>query len=442
MVIRNQFKLCIHAFGISKLLFLTAVSLAGCSSESSEKVVSPDAEESIDFSTYPAISLPTYAYTLSDTDGGRTALITATQIDSWVADTNTKLTKANINLTFDSSNNFGAINNSTINNSDLASSNNLPSNVISTGDAYAANNPTYVTMFFRYGPNSTPVGSGYSGTGIDFIALPSFDYTTLCGSQNIEIMAHEVGHYLGLPHTFAHQYATYSDLGSYFTFTSSNPDDFDGDGILDTGPDPYVNNYATRCANSGTLTINDTKFNIPYGNTMSYYGTITTGFTTQQAKIMRQVALVRFGTSLTSLVPGTTKEVFEGESMTVSSGINYTARNTNENQWSNGQDLYWQPSNIGEELSLAFTVATAGTYTVYLGLTYDSYFGQFRYKLNGVETSSSYDSYRTRTSISGGKSIGSFELIAGTNTLTITLAGQNSKSSGVVHGLDYIIIAQ
>ena len=70
------------------------------------------------------------------------------------------------------------------------------------GNQIAAKYPGRIVIFFRYGKGSGSNGSGFSWWDYDFVVMPSTDIIEHCGGMNPYFLAHEMGHYLGLPHTF------------------------------------------------------------------------------------------------------------------------------------------------------------------------------------------------------------------------------------------------
>ena len=95
-------------------------------------------------------------------------------------------------------------------------------------------------MLFRHGPGPNPTGGGFSWVDYDFVVMPGFDITTVCGKQNIGVFAHEVGHYLGLRHTFAREFETVAEADAWLKDHKGDVSCFDGDRLSDTPPDPFI----------------------------------------------------------------------------------------------------------------------------------------------------------------------------------------------------------
>jgi hypothetical protein len=145
----------------------------------------------------------------------------------------------------------------------------------------AATHPGKMVVFFRHGPGTGPAGGGFSWTDYNFVVMPGFNDTWVGEQQNIGAFAHEVGHFLGLSHTFAREFGTEAEAASYFTEKKKNPLVFDGDGLTDTPPDPYVRALQSL-ADVKSITLRGVTFTLPRGDIMSYYADPRLMLTRQQ----------------------------------------------------------------------------------------------------------------------------------------------------------------
>jgi len=84
------------------------------------------------------------------------------------------------------------------------------------------------------------------------------------------MLAHELGHYLGLGHIFF-SFNTASEAEQFLTDHNNNPNVFDADGLSDTLPDPYIGDHYNTCTDVSAVTLNGIVFTIPRDNIMSYY---------------------------------------------------------------------------------------------------------------------------------------------------------------------------
>jgi hypothetical protein len=164
--------------------------------------------------------------------------------------------------------------------------------------AAAAGFPKQVLVFLRAG-NTTDgegarlrTGQGIGSQDFDVVLMPGFPDTWACGRQNRALLAHEIGHHLGLFHTFPARSVTLDDLSDVeqvvrrLEVVGNDPTlAFDGDrpvGVRDTAPDPAVDFSAVAGGPSEFCQPVDTPITVatrlglvtftpPRRNIMSYY---------------------------------------------------------------------------------------------------------------------------------------------------------------------------
>jgi hypothetical protein len=159
---------------------------------------------------------------------------------------------------------------------------------------YAADYPGKLVVF--------PAASGaFSDVGLNFMALvyPNTGPGS-CQSNNINL-AHEFGHYVGLQHTFK---ASGSQADLSVALQAAYDDQFkafDGDGLLDTLPEPLdpsaINATCSSRSATTTLALQGTSgsvtVSVPLQNIMSYYYNKTKEITPQQGAIVRALMGIR-----------------------------------------------------------------------------------------------------------------------------------------------------
>jgi hypothetical protein len=265
-------------------------------------------------------TLRVHAIALSDSRGARATAITPEQVKQWVDKANElfKLSGANIQLTFNAgklSGDWEVMKNTTLNNLDSGGTSWKEANEI------AAQHPHEIVYFFRWGPGATPTGNGFSfppAMGCNFVALPGFNNTTVTSNgevsvQNIWQLAHDTGHFLGLPHTFpgwggtdtndwddSKNIAQAGETADYIAKLGGTAKALDGDGLSDTpaeaGAGYYIYHGWKMCSEHESYTISGKKsdgtpftltFKPARNNVMSYFACEPMRFTAEQVNRMR-----------------------------------------------------------------------------------------------------------------------------------------------------------
>ena len=136
----------------------------------------------------------------ADSDGRRERQIIPGDVQQWITTANAVFRPAGLVFEFDPSKDWEFIKNTTINN--LAKKTVIGLKAKQERAKKAANKcaKLYVgkiVIFFTYGPQATPGGGGHSGHTGYYVKMSGFSGRSTKG------LAHEFGHYFGLPHTFA-----------------------------------------------------------------------------------------------------------------------------------------------------------------------------------------------------------------------------------------------
>ena len=123
-----------------------------------------------------------HAVLLADSDGQRRVPITPQQIVTWLDAANQTLSAAGVRLTFDPhprSGDVSTVDSTLLNNMEGDKDPNWMEARAAANDV-AARHRGRLVILFRFGPGKG-TGSGYSWSDIDFVAMPGFNSTYLCG---------------------------------------------------------------------------------------------------------------------------------------------------------------------------------------------------------------------------------------------------------------------
>jgi len=239
-----------------------------------------------------------------DCPGQRAADIDPDQVQRWIDKANEVYRVAHVRFEFDptpKSGDWASLNSTEVN--DLTGE--LAGDVVwergnSIGNELASHYPGKVLLLFRHGPGAGATGGGFSGTRYNYVILPGFPITTACGGQNAFLMAHELGHYFGLNHTFR-EFKTRTAAAEAFRSAGSKPSAFDGDGLAETPPEPYIEELA--CTRDTTVLLNGIAFSLQRNNVMSYYFSGTKTLIPEQVRIVRTWVERRFADAMDGTGP-------------------------------------------------------------------------------------------------------------------------------------------
>ena len=215
--------------------------------------------------TYPAFSIHIQAVSLANDDGSDRSSIALDQIIHWVYQANLIFSQASLRFYFDPGVDSIDYDNSILNNVTGMMDPNWDKAVVEGGKITQASSGKLVVLF-RNPPMDGDVGSWEE----DFIFMPS-GVQQVCGQPDESLLAHQIGHYLGLNNTFPKLFANISDAEKAYEKSGFSAAFFDGDGLSDTPPDAYVNKSEFQCGEKLNIKISNADFNLTRGNLMSYY---------------------------------------------------------------------------------------------------------------------------------------------------------------------------
>ena len=255
----------------------------------------------------PLYKLKVHAVALSNDDGSKASDIDAAFLAELIRKANLRFTATHIEFEFDAVTDLETRADTALN----ALTNSGP-RWWKVGNEAASHYPGKVVLFLRHGPGSSPTGNGHAypprngnvppsaplpAEDVNYVALPNT--RVLANQGDGDFISHELGHYLGLFHTFpgwgnSTVYGPDADtappgelLARLVRYTRQNGGSegaLDGDLLSDTTPDPGTRFYRAigldPCTSRPVLTIQGQldneeycyTFQPPTNNVMSYHG--------------------------------------------------------------------------------------------------------------------------------------------------------------------------
>ncbi len=153
------------------------------------------------------LSVRIRAIRVADSDGTRQCPISKSDVKKWVDYANKVYASAGVQFTFE----LEDLRDTTINQvAKDAKDEPNQDEARKAATQFAAGVKGRLVVFFTYGPWQNPHGGGFSAFSADFVSMPRFSTTkmyyrdgTTKETDNLSFFAHELGHYMGIPHPFA-----------------------------------------------------------------------------------------------------------------------------------------------------------------------------------------------------------------------------------------------
>jgi hypothetical protein len=297
-------------------------------------------------------------------------------------------------------------------------------------------------LIFRHGRGRQPTGAGFSWVDYDFVVMPGFEVTTICGRQNIGVFSHEVGHYLGLSHTFAREFETVAQADEWLRDHKGQVSSFDGDGLSDTPPDPFIK--AIQCDRASSVVLQGKRITFDRKNIMGYWYNSSKTLSRQQGEIVRWFVQRRLQSGMLLTANLAWRSPLEAETAEIVErrGVQTNVQRMEEfgrGNWSGDAQLH-VGGKPGDALIFALPVAKTDRYQLGVYLTMAPEFGRIQPSLDGERLGEPLDLYAPRVIASGRVILTTRTLQAARHTIRFEIVGKDPKSTGTDFGVDCIEI--
>ncbi|WP_134119425.1 GDSL-type esterase/lipase family protein [Kribbella kalugense] len=106
--------------------------------------------------------------------------------------------------------------------------------------------------------------------------------------------------------------------------------------------------------------------------------------------------------------------------------------------WSARAQMFFKGTQVGDQVTLAFTVPATGMYDLSLAETKAVDYGINQLAVDGVAMGAAFDAYNSTVAVTAPIDEGPLTLTAGQHTLQLTIIGKNGSATGYQAGLDYV----
>lgn len=385
------------------------------------------------------LSVRVQAILVSDDDGARQARCNPEHMTQWIKFANNAFRSANIRFVFRPKVDWVELRNTTINNMTGAGDGNWRE-ARDLANQIAAEYPDRLVVFIRHGPGDRPSGSGFSWRVYDFVVVGGFEDMNHCGHPHLDVLAHEIGHYLGLMHTFGGD--PVPDVASAEERMAENGDAvrvFDGDGLADTPPDPGIS--STECDDTASVKLQGIEYRLPRTNLMSYYDE-RESLSPLQIDRARWMLRKRMANAMATPKHPTNAFMIEAEKLRVSSRRQGFENFQDMEQfgmgnWSGGAQRYCG-ATIGTRIAFDLPAPQSQQYELNLYATSAPNFGIITCAVDNSGIGDAIDLYSPFVLPTGKIKLGTLNLSKGIHEISFTVDEKNSKSEGYSFGIDAI----
>ena len=370
---------------------------------------------------------------LSNDDGSGASVVSSEEIIEWVVAANEAFAPARIGFSYDPRVEIETIRDTLVNGLAGPGSPRWVDRVVRANEL-AARYPGEIVVFFRAEPAGPEVGSHH----LNFVMMAEWEDELMCGEPDRTALAHRVGLYLGMPHTFSSIHETATDAADTLSDALQDPSVFDGDDFAGTLPDPAV--YPEhQCSGDQMVTIGGIELELPRSNLMSHYEE-RSQLSLAQADRARWTLDLREANQLAAPSNAVVVDTHEAEDVLVATrgpcglGSVEDMAELVGYQWIEADQLVF-PSAENCMLDFEIPVPAEGSYDLVALATRSPQYGAVEFQVDG-EPFTLEDLYAPLVVASGPILLGESTLGPGTITITVEIVGTNTRSSGSSVGFD------
>jgi hypothetical protein len=386
----------------------------------------------------PLLEVRLLGFQVADDDGRRLARVTPAEIARWVAFANEVYRPAGIRFHFGPGD-LRLLRSTRINdvydNADAGFA-----AVKRAANEVSGRHPDRLVVFFRHGPGRYATGRGFAGIDFNFVVMPGWQDDWHCEHEHLGSLAHELGHHLGLPHTFARPFQDPDQAAAFLAQAGGDVRVFDGDGLTDTPPDPSIR--STECLDFEQVELAGVGIPLARRNIMSYYDQ-PDSLSAQQIGRVRWYLLFRraYRMKLPRNHPAAAREA-ELLELSAQPGGRCSTQDMEQfgvGNWSGGRQLFCAAQGP-QMVTVLLPVERPGLQRLELYATRAPDFGIVEVYLDGVPLGRAFDAWSFGVLASGAIPLGERMLQAGSHELTFVVRTKNPASTGFQLGIDAIAL--
>lgn len=369
---------------------------------------------------------------LADDSGANPGSLDPSEIAEWVSRANEAFAPARIGFSYDPGAPFDVVTDSVVNGIEGPESAGW-SEIVVRANAIASRYPGELVVLSSGLERDNEIGSHH----LDFVLLGDKRTELMCGNPDPLLLAHRIGLYFGLPHTFAAIHESVAEAADTLSDQQQDPAAFDGDSFDDTLPDPGLYPLS-QCDERRSMTIGGVDFELPRDNLMSHFSE-RFEITLSQVDRVRWMFDLRRANGMAVSVNAVVDHQEAESTLSATSGpcglgaveslLQYVGY-----QWVEADHLVF-PSSEGCRLEFTIDVTEPGTYEVVASGTRGPSHGAVEFLVDG-EAFLLEDLYAPLVMATGPLSLGTTTLEAGSVVVGIQVVGSNTLSSASSVAID------